>query len=289
MLLYMTFVDYSYGKCKVCGQLVFLSSQRLASHKRESCKNIPKVEKEYFESLLPRAQAQMPVYVTRSKSRELQKVVENEPLQVESKKGPLEQCMRIVKCNKAEETIIDGAMADFFFRTPTSFRTIDSKPWKRLVSVLNPAYAKVMKSASTLAGTQLSSKYDEYRKMLFKKIETSKGFVLASDGWTSVRTEHLVNFIVLIPGHKPLYFKSVNTSGLQMNAETQKKLIVDAATELGISKWIGVIVDNAYVMQVAMEMIEKEFPQVCFLFFFPWNSINSIFYRFLVMVALLTL
>lgn len=205
----------------------------------------------------------MPVYLTRSKSRELESINESETLSTnQPKQGPLEKCMRVVKCNKAEETVIDGAIADFFFRTPTSFRMLDSTPWKKLVTALNPAYAKVMKSASTLAGTQLNSKYDEYRKMFFQKIEESKGYVLASDGWTSVRTEHLVNFIVLLPGHKPLYYKTVNTSGVQMNADNQKKLITDAATELGMDKWNGVIVDNASVMQVAMEKIESEYPKV---------------------------
>lgn len=106
------------------------------------------------------------------------------------------------------------------------------------------------------------AKYEFHKKLLLNKIKESKGYTIASDVWTSVRSEHLVNFIILIRNEKPLYYKSINTSHLQMNAETQKRLIVECASELGIEKWLGAIVDNAAVMQVAMELIEKEHPKV---------------------------
>lgn len=245
--------------CKICKKSVFMSTQKLASHKRQNCKGVSKEEREYFDELLHKTSVVVqPAYLTRSKSKEAEI---HQPSSSSVK--PSSSKIQVITCSKAQEREIDSAMADYFFRRPTAFRTIDSKEWKALVTALNPAYAKTMKSSKTLAGSQLRQKYTKYKGILLQKLKDANGYVICSDGWTSVRNEHLINFLIIFGGDKqPHYYKTVNTSHMTLDAPTQKKLIVDVATELGIEKWRGCIVDNASVMQVAMELIEEEFPSV---------------------------
>lgn len=162
----------------------------------------------------------------------------------------------------ADEKEIDLKMAIFFFRTAQSFRTIEAQSFRDMVIKLRPSMTDRVKSASTLRGPMLDKVYGIVKKETVDKIAESKSFIVISDGWTNVNKQHIINFIVQIPSKKPFFYKSVNTSHMTLNAETMKELIVDVAKEIGIEKWVGLLTDNANVMQATADLIEKEYPLV---------------------------
>lgn len=207
-------IDYRFGTCLVCSIRVYASKARLFSHKRRNCKVSPQKKAFFQEDHVVSA-----AVLTRTKSKEMLELVKPSSSsssfrhydQNKSKSTPDVLQKSIVKVNKSQETKIDAAIAILFFCTGTAFRKVDSTFFKSMVYELNPAFSPLLKSSKTLAGNQLSTQHASMNELLREKIKASHGYVLVSDGWTSLRTEHLLNFIILLPNEKPLYYKSVDT------------------------------------------------------------------------------
>lgn len=93
-------------------------------------------------------------------------------------------------------------------------------------------------------------------------LENASGLTLTSDGWSNIRGEHLVNFVIKAPGHKPLFYKCINTSGTPQTSEAVAAEIIAVINEIGAHKFGAVITDNAAVMRRAWEIIERTFPHI---------------------------
>lgn len=110
----------------------------------------------------------------------------------------------------SEESIIDLKIAKFILRTGSAFRVIESESFREMIQALRPAYATKIKSSSTLRGPLLDKIFKQVREKTVNKIQNSSGYVLISDGMTDVASHHIVNFIVIVPGEKPFFYKSVD-------------------------------------------------------------------------------
>lgn len=90
---------------------------------------------------------------------------------------------------------MDSKVSAFYYRTGVSIRIAESDAFKKMVTGLNPAYGPLLKSAKTIAGSQLDSYYTSLKAVLINKIKDANSFVIISDGWTNVRSKHIINFI----------------------------------------------------------------------------------------------
>lgn len=55
----------------------------------------------------------------------------------------------------------------------------------------------------------------------------SNDLTLITDGWTNTRGDHIVNFLVKSPTQRPMFYKSINTTGIIQNTENVSKAILD--------------------------------------------------------------
>lgn len=78
-----------------------------------------------------------------------------------------------------------------------------------------------------------------------KIIDAAAHYTIASDGWNDAAHRHLINFVILIPKQKPIFWKVVDSSLMKLDSEGTKSLIRDAAKEIGFQKWTSLIMDNA--------------------------------------------
>ena len=119
-----------------------------------------------------------------------------------------------------------------------------------------------MPSAHTLSGVLLDQEHQQLAEHRDKILQESKDLVLVSDGWTSVRGDHIVNFCVKAPNQKPFFYKSINTSGIRQNTEAVADSILAVIEELGSEKFSCVITDNAAVMRASWKLIEEKYPHI---------------------------
>ena len=85
---------------------------------------------------------------------------------------------------------------------------------------------------------------------------------MVSDGWTNVRGDHLVNFCIKAPNEKPLFYTSINTTGILQNAAAVADAIINVIETLGPQKFSCILTDNANVMRAAWRIIVEKFPHI---------------------------
>jgi hypothetical protein len=71
-----------------------------------------------------------------------------------------------------------------------------------------------------------------------------------------------VNYVLLIPGSKPFFLKSISTAGIPQTAERVANDILEVIRELGEGKCVAVVTDNAANMRGAWAIIESTFPKI---------------------------
>ena len=98
---------------------------------------------------------------------------------------------------------------------------------------------------------------DEEMKILVEKAPVVS---IVSDGWSNIRNDHLVNFVVTIPNCKPILYKAIETTEISQTGEAIYQELKKVIQEIGPEKVCSVVTDNASNMQAAWNLIEKEYP-----------------------------
>lgn len=231
------------GICILCNAKVQWAERSLASHKRVSCSNATNEEKRLF------AKRKVSYEDNLGCSQQKQS---NNPGN-DSQQAALSDDLR---------ADIDMKVAKFFFRTGISLRLVNSEAFKDLIRSLNPAYEQSIPSPQSLSGSLLDKQYTIYSQQLNQLLESTVNLTLVSDGWTNVRGDHIVNFCVKASGHKPFFYKSIDTTGISQNAPAIASSILKVIDELGAHKFSSVVTDNAPVMKAAWKLIEETYPNI---------------------------
>jgi hypothetical protein len=92
-------------------------------------------------------------------------------------------------------------------------------------------------------------------------LERASNITLASDGWSNIRRESVLNFVLCFP--KPIMFYDAKYTGVESHTAEyiyqEFKSIIEA---IGPSKFAGVITDNASAMRAAWGLLNNDYPQL---------------------------
>lgn len=234
------------GTCKVCGKLVAWSRDKLAAHKRANCIGIPEAQKEIFR---PRKNLPSPTQNLNNSDVSMHSVDNDEP----------STSFVLTEEKKSE---IDAALAKLFFRTGIPFKVVDSEAFREFVALLNPAYSEVMPKSYTVSGRLLEKEYTSSFNKLTEIVGDSTDLTLITDGWTNVRGDHIVNFMVKAPGKQSMFYKSLDTTGIIQDTNGVTSTIRAVIEEIGPEKVSAAVTDNAPVMKASWEELEKIFPNL---------------------------
>ena len=119
-----------------------------------------------------------------------------------------------------------------------------------------------MPTRRALSEGLLESTYQTIKKTVDDFLSGCKYYSVITDGWSNIRNEHLVNFIILVPNKKPFYYKSVDTCTIVQTAENIAEEIIKVVEEIGSAKLLSVITDNSPCMLRAGDLIEARYPIV---------------------------
>lgn len=192
----------NYGTCKNCAKSVYWAREKVASHKRSgNCTGLTQEEKLLFSQMKTVATVvQVPSTSCSGESKVSSEI---------KAKNPEGEKLRekIDSISLAQKRQFDLAIADFFHKCNVPLSIADSEPFKNMVSTLRPAYAKLSPSSKVIGGTMLSEKYDAAQKEVKAKVSKAPSFCLVTDGWSNKRNQHILNFIVVVPFEKPIFYK----------------------------------------------------------------------------------
>jgi hypothetical protein len=91
-------------------------------------------------------------------------------------------------------------------------------------------------------------------------VENAPVVSIVSDGWSNIRNDHLVNFVVIIPNCKPILYKAIETTEISQTGEAIYQELHKVIQEIGAEKVCSVVTDNASNMKAAWKLIKKEYP-----------------------------
>lgn len=220
------------GICISCEKSIPWNRERVGQHKRSSCLTATPEERKFFAKRKSDGAGDMPEHDDSS-----------------------------VPERNSKETI-DTAVANFFYRTGIAFKVADSGAFKSMLQTLNPDYSKEAPSAKVLGGRLLEGQYQSSKIKLKNLLDSAERLTLTSDGWTNIRGDHLVNFIVRAPDHTSFFYKAIDTTGIPQTAIAVANEIIKVIEEIGADKFSAVVTDNANVMQAAWTIIEQRFPTI---------------------------
>lgn len=245
---------FRYGNCKVCGKLVYMSQQRVVSHKRGNfCIGISAAEKQFFRALGNEEVA------TNLCSPESQQLSSLQPAQG-APKAKVRLSYFFDKVSPQEKEKLDELVANFLFRCSLSFRVVDSVAFKELMSQMRPSYKPP--SSRLVATKLLKNTYDAKMRELRNALENAAFYSISLDGWTNVSHHYLVNFMIKIQGKPAYYLKSVDGSKSRHDARFYFGIVQETLLELGVEKCVSVLTDNENVMQSLADLIEAKYPHI---------------------------
>ena len=123
--------------------------------------------------------------------------------------------------------------------------------WISFFAKLRPAYR--VPSRYVLSHTLLDREDKRISGITSMKIAQAECVAIVSDGWTSVNSTPIVNFIVSTP--EAVFFKSVTTGENRHTGEYIAQLLIEVIEEIGAGKVMAVVTDNAANMKTAWGII----------------------------------
>lgn len=88
---------------------------------------------------------------------------------------------------------------------------------------------------------------------------------LQCDGWSNVKTDGIVNFVVTTP--KPVFYKSTPTATNSESGQYIADQLSRIIDEIGASKVLALCTDNASAMKLAWKILDAKYSQSKILFY----------------------
>ena len=256
-----------YGYCTYCHQEVEWRLQRALNHSIK-CPRCPKDVQITTKATLQQSKRQKTVEIKEYSSTVASlhtnsNFKENYPSKLGNDKNTNKAC-RIDKwvdsINDENSNTLDLLIAKFFYRTGIPFNTADCNEWKSLWRYARPSYTPP--SSKKLRTTLLEKTNAIMKKQCDDVLDESNTVSLVTDGWSNIRNDHLVNYIVLIPNKKPLYYGYKDTKGVSQTSKRIAEDISEVIEEIGKNKVVALVSDNASNMRGAWSIIEKNYPHI---------------------------
>ncbi|XP_011872581.1 PREDICTED: uncharacterized protein LOC105564652, partial [Vollenhovia emeryi] len=166
------------------------------------------------------------------------------------------------------KTKIDQALARAVFVTGVpfhgvSFSIFENPYWKFAMSLMRSSYEPP--SAYQISNLLLNSEYDQVMQSIKSKIKAAPCLSIVTDGWTNIRGENLINFMISTP--EPIFLKSVAPGKERETAKFLSgeifKIIDDLVKDdVDVKSIFLIVTDNAANMRAAWHLVNEKYPHI---------------------------
>jgi hypothetical protein len=153
---------------------------------------------------------------------------------------------------------LNSDLAKAIFVTGAPLSMVEHPLWLRFFQKLQPQFKP--QSRKSLSTTQLNKIHKDMHKELSDDISGESFLHLQCDGWSSVRNEGIVNFMVSKP--EPVFVRSLDTTTHRHTGEYICDEILKVMSEYGANKFLVLVGDNAKNIQKAFRLVKIVHPQI---------------------------
>ncbi|XP_073832330.1 uncharacterized protein [Musca autumnalis] len=138
------------------------------------------------------------------------------------------------------------------------FSMVEHPLWQQFFEELNPSFK--LPNRKTISSKYLNKIYDETSKNITEQVKTASYMHLQCDGWSNVRSEGVINFLISKP--EMVFVRSLATEDNKHTSAYIADEIIKVMNVYGEHKFIALTGDNAGNMQGAFKEVQKVYPQV---------------------------
>ncbi|XP_011858393.1 PREDICTED: zinc finger BED domain-containing protein 1-like [Vollenhovia emeryi] len=160
--------------------------------------------------------------------------------------------------SQEESEKIDFAVMRAICATGLPVSVLDNQYWHQVFNLLRPCYK--IPSPFVLGGRLLNAEYLRVQDKVKNKINSAVSLGVMSDGWSNVRNEGIVNFIVTTP--EPVFLKAVAPGAQRETEEYISDKLIKVIDTIGPEKTTAVITDNAKNMKKAWRLIKRKYDHI---------------------------
>lgn len=153
---------------------------------------------------------------------------------------------------------MNEALSKAIYVSGTPFSIVEHELWQGFFHLLRPSYR--LPSRKSISTTLLDKEYASTKADVLQLLNDSSVLHLQCDGWSNVRVESIINFIVTQP--KPVFVDFLAT---KENKHTIDYLFAQIDSQLntyGPNKFFVVIADNAPNMQGALSKVSEKYEHI---------------------------
>lgn len=103
------------------------------------------------------------------------------------------------------------ALARWIYVDNLPFSVVESNFFKKFIETLRPAFINHIPSRYEIANPLLNKIYNEMKCKVSSLTESVGEVCLISDGWSNIRGDSVINFVITTP--QPIFLKSINATG----------------------------------------------------------------------------
>lgn len=149
-------------------------------------------------------------------------------------------------------------MARAVYTTGVPLSLVEHPLWNELFHKLRPAYK--LPSRKILSTTLLEKELSLVKQQVDDNIKSSGNLNLALDGWSNIRNEGILNFVVYTPN--PYFYSFAETKRNRHTSDYMLTEIVQIIEKLGPEKFLVVISDNASNMVKCGRLLNEKYPHI---------------------------
>jgi hypothetical protein len=160
---------------------------------------------------------------------------------------------------------VDAKVAQFLYACGVPFNVLRSPYWHDMVRAINEEAPKGYKSpnyekAKTVLLDREKAKI-QASLTPFTKEWSEVGVFIVSDGWTSIRNQHLIN-VIGVSASGSVFLGAHDSSSISATSQNILELLLKTIDEVGPSNVIQVIANNATDCKGAGKIIERMHPHI---------------------------
>lgn len=154
--------------------------------------------------------------------------------------------------------MLNQHLAKAIFVSGSPFSLVEHPLWIDFFKKIRPSYC--LPSRFRLASTYLDAQYSEMQCEVKRQISESKHLHLQCDGWSNIKNESIINFVISKP--QPLFVDFVMSKENKHDASYMAEQIEKVMKDHGLEKFFVIIGDNAANMKAAFTLINEKYPNI---------------------------
>lgn len=163
------------------------------------------------------------------------------------------------KMSKKDQDRADEAFARAIYAAGLPLSIFSENPlWNVALNILRPVYKPP--TTHSLRKPLLEAEYNRVMNLAKEKIQNAQCLTVILDGWTNIRGDGVVNFLLATPSivfHKAIVPGENRETGQYIGQELLKVIF-----EVGSANVYLIVTDNASNMQAAWNIVKSKFPHI---------------------------